>query len=88
MWRGSRRQQMPLSRAIQRLGSLIAAVTGKRITYHSQPDRLLPDGTPAVKGLGRKFSWSRFVNITPAQAEQLPEPDQIPCMCNDGGNDE
>ncbi len=41
-----------------------------------------------TKGLGRKFSWSQFVNITPAQAEELPEPDQIPCMCNDGGDDE
>jgi len=56
--------------------------------YHNQPDRLLADGTPAVKGLGRKFSWSQFVNITPAQADDLPEPDQIPCMCYDGGDED
>jgi len=56
--------------------------------YHNQPDRLRSDGTPAVKGLGRNFSWSQFVNITPAQAETLPEPDQIPCMCYDGGDEE
>ena len=64
------------------------AMERNAIPYHTQPDRLLEDGTPAVKGLGRKFAWSQFVNITPAEADKLPEPDQIPCMCNDGGDDE
>ncbi len=56
--------------------------------YHCQPDRLRADGTPGVKGLGRNFAWSQFVQITPAQVEELPEPDQIPCMCYDGGDEE
>ena len=54
--------------------------------YHQK--ELLPDGTPRTKGLGRKFSWSQFVNITPAGVESIPEPDDIPCMCDDGGGSE
>ena len=42
----------------------------------------------ATKGLGRKFAWSQFVNITAVQSEALPEPDQIPCMCYDGGDED
>lgn len=49
--------------------------------YHLQ--RLLDDGTPQTKGLGRKFSWSKFVQIG-ADISDLPEPDEIPCMCYDG----
>lgn len=37
-----------------------------------------------TKGLGRRWAWSDLIQITPTQAEDLDEPDPIPCMCYDG----
>lgn len=37
-----------------------------------------------TKGLGRQFSWQEIASLDDAALEQLPEPDQIPCMCYDG----
>lgn len=61
------------------------AMETQAIPYHAE--RPNADGTLKTLGLGRKFAWSDFVNITPAQVENTPEPDQIPCMCYDGGDE-
>ena len=40
-----------------------------------------------TKGLGRSWSWEELVNNS-KPVEEYVEPDQIPCMCYDGGDDE
>jgi hypothetical protein len=43
-----------------------------------------------TKGLGRKFSWEELVRNhreTPSLFENAPDPDPIPCMCYDGGDE-
>lgn len=41
-----------------------------------------------TKGLGRTFSWSELVQLTPAAVEKVREPETIPCMCYDGGDED
>jgi hypothetical protein len=41
-----------------------------------------------TKGLGRTFSWKELVQLSPAAAEKLREPESVPCMCYDGGDEE
>lgn len=45
-------------------------------------------GGHLTKGLGRKFSWTQVVSADEAQIDMFPEPDDIPCMCYDGGDDD
>ncbi len=40
-----------------------------------------------TKGLGRRWSWEELV-ANASKKEEYAEPDEIPCMCHDGGGDD
>jgi hypothetical protein len=56
------------------------AMEENAIPYHAERGGL-------VKGLGRTFSWKQVIKADEDQLKMFPEPDRVPCMCFDGGDE-